>query len=433
MAIYLLASCDKYLDVEPKGIVIPQKFEEFYGILNAEIHTNSYPDHLAYASDDVHTSFSLSARDPNANAYFWKSIIDEDNDASPAIWGTLYRQIYNTNIIINNVMDAVGGSEAEKKQLLGEALAERANAYFYLVTAFTKAYDPATAANLPGIPWVTYTDVTNKTPERSTLEATMQQIIKDLEDAETYLTSNRLNKARINRAVAQAILSRVYLYMGNYPEAEKYAGRALEEPHELINYNDYVFPLQEEDPSILWLRTSEDYSLNYNFYYSNDLLSLYDYWDDLRVMTHAMDYYGDGWHMRFEYDYGWGMYGIRFTELRLTQAEALAHADDLARALAIINEIRELRIADYAYTPLFSTDKEEVIQYVLQERRKELAFGSNRWMDMKRLAKQNRGTSATRQSTDLVDLISIDPNTYTYTFEIPARVLMFNPDMPKNF
>ena len=152
IATCLLASCDKYLDVEPKGIVIPEKFDEFYGILNAEIHTNSFPDHLAYASDDVHTSFSVSAQDPNANAYFWKSIIDEDNDASPAIWGTLYRQIYNTNIIINNVMDAVGGSEAQKKQLLGEALAERANAYFYLVTVFTKAYDPVTAANLPGIP-----------------------------------------------------------------------------------------------------------------------------------------------------------------------------------------------------------------------------------------------------------------------------------------
>lgn len=434
VALSMFSSCDKYLDVEPKGIVIPKRFEEFDGMLNASVNTDSYPDYLVYASDDINASYSPTAQDPIANAYFWKSIIDVDNDATPAIWGSLYRQIYNTNVIINNIEGVTDASERQKKRLLGEALAERANAHFVLVTAFTKSYDPATAGSLPGIPWVTYTDVTTKTPDRGTLQATMDQIIHDLKEAEGYLDGIRLNKARINKAATQAILSRVYLYMGNFPEAKKYATLALEEPHEFHSYNGiysaYELPAQEVDPEILLLRAATDYTMNFYINYSNDLINLFEP-DDLRMMVHAADWYGNGWYGRS--DNGWGMYGIRFVELKLTQAEALVHANDLDGALDIVNEIRALRIADYAYEPIVSSNKEEVLTLVLSERRKELAFGSARWMDMKRLAKQGLGSTATRQSSDHEDLLSIDPTTYSFTFEIPSRVLILNPGMPKNF
>lgn len=428
------ASCDKYLDVEPKGIVIPKRFEEFDGVLNAQVNTDSYPEYFVYASDDIHTTFSTTAQEPKTNAYFWKSLIDVDNESSPAIWGSLYRQIYNANIIINSVMQVTDASEEKKRNLLGEALAERANAHFYLLTAFSKAYDKATANSLPGVPWVTYIDVTTKSPERSTLQATLDLIIADLKTAEGYLGATRLNKARINKAVAQAMLSRVYLYMENYTEAKKYATLALEAPHQFNDYNGiysaYMLPAQETDPEILFLRASTDYIMNFYINYSNDLINLFEP-DDMRMMVHAVDYYGEGWYSRE--DNGWGMYGIRFVELKMTQAEALVHENDLEGALDIINEIRALRIADYAYEPIVSTDKNEVLELVLSERRKELAFGSARWLDMKRLAKQGLGTKATRQSADMQDILSIDPATYTFTFEIPSSVLMFNPGMPKNF
>lgn len=429
VAVSMFSSCDKYLDVEPKGIVIPKRFEEFNGILNAEINTNCYPDYLVYASDDIQASYSPTAQDPAANAYFWKSVIDVDNDATPAVWGSLYRQIYNTNIIINNIAGVTDANEVQKKRLLGEALVERANAHFVLATAFTKAYDPATAGSLPGIPWVTYTDVTTKTPERSTLQATFELILNDLKEAESYLDANRSNKARINKAVAQAVLSRVYLYMGNFSDAEKYATLALKEPHEIIDYNAYPYPVQEEDSEMLWLRTTTDYIMNYYVYYSNDLLNHFGA-SDLRLDLLAY-HVGDRQYVRMEN--GYGMYGIRFSELKLTQAEALAQANDLDGALAVLNELRALRIADYAYAPIVSSDKDEVIEEILNERRRELAFGSARWMDMKRLAKMGLGAKATRQSADFEDILSIDPATYSFTFEIPSRVLLFNPGMPKNF
>lgn len=428
IATALFTSCNKFLDVEPKGIVIPKTFQEYDLILNSPVNTNSYPDALVYASDDVFAELSLSAPDPNANAYFWNRIIDVNNDDSPAIWGGFYRQIYNTNIIINNVESSTGASDRQKKQLLGEALADRAFAHFNVLTVFTKIYNPQTAGDLPGIPWVTYTDVTNKTPGRSTLQATLDLIINDLKTAENYLEANRINKTRINKSVAQAMLSRVYLYMGNFAEANKYATLALQEPHEILNYNDYYVPQQEESPEILLLRTSNDSPLIYYLGYSKDLLSIFQP-DDLRMELLAYPTGPDS-YMRFD---GWGMYGIRFAELMFTQAEFLVRQNDLDGALSIINEIRELRIADYAYEPLESSDKAEVLNWVLEERRRELAFGSARWVDMKRLAAEGLGSISTRYTADGEALISIDPSKYSYTYEIPSRVLMFNPGMPTNF
>lgn len=427
----VLTSCDKYLDVEPKGIVIPKRFEEFDGILNSETNTNSFPDHMAYLSDDLSASFSPISQDPFANAYFWKEIIDDNNDNSPAIWGTLYRQIYNTNIIINNVQDVSDANEGQKNHLLGEALAERAFAHFNLLTVFAKAYDPSTADQLPGVPWVDYTDVVSKTPDRSTLQTTLNLIIDDLKAAENYLSSSRLNKTRINKAVAQAILSRVYLYMGDFDEAQRYANLALQEPHEIIDYNFYYFPEQEEDPEILLLRTSTEPSLIFDLTYSNDLLKIFSP-GDLRMDLFAFDF--DGNYMRAENGiFAYSMYGIRFSELMLTKAEALAHLGRLNDALEVLNELRQLRIEASIYEPLFSNDISEVMDWILAERRRELAFGSSRWMDMKRLAHLKLGASATRYSADLQEIVTIDPSSYSFTYEIPSRVLMFNPDMETNF
>lgn len=427
----VLTSCDKYLDVEPKGIVIPKRFEEFDGILNSETNTNSFPDHLAYISDDINASFSPISQDPFANAYFWKEFIDDNNDNTPAIWGAFYRQIYNTNIIINNVQDVSDANESQKNHLLGEALAERAFAHFNLLTVFAKSYDPATADQLPGVPWVDYTDVVSKTPGRSTLQATFNLIIEDLKAAEGYLNSSRINKTRINKAVAQAMLSRVYLYMGNFEEAKKYADLALQEPHEIIDYNYYYYPEQEEDPEILLLRTSTEPSIIFDLTYSKDLLKTFSP-GDLRMELFAFDF--DGTFMRSENGmFAYSMYGIRFSELMLTQAEALAHSDRLDEALDVLNELRKLRIGEGLYEALSSDDKDEVMDWILEERRRELAFGSARWMDMKRLAHIKLGTTATRYSADLQEIVTIDPSDYSFTFEIPSRVLMFNPDMITNF
>ena len=423
--------CKKFLDVVPKGVVIPEKVEEFNLMLNSAPLTSSFPQQLLYASDDINTPYSKTDNNPDANAYFWSTQLNNSVEASPAVWGPLYRSIYNTNVIINKVMDARDGTEKKKKQILGEALTFRAAFYFDLATFYTKAYDKQTASTAPGIPLVTSTDVTEKTPPRASLQATFDTIVTNLKTAAEYLPVSNVSNARINKYAAYGLLSRVYLYMQDYTNAELYAGKALKGAHALVDYNDYVVPLSEDNTDILWHRLPNDIAAIFYVTYSNELIDLYGD-DDLRKELLAVDYYGIGEYYWGGYDYG--SFGISFPEIYLTQAEALARSGKIGEAMDIVNLIRVKRIANYAYEPVEATSKEEALKIVLNERRLELPLRGTRWMDMKRLDAQGKMPVVERVDVFTAEVLEkLAPKSTHYTFEIPSRVLMFNPNMEKNF
>lgn len=427
--------CKKFLDVVPKGVVIPEKVSEFELILNSEPLTTSFPQQLMYASDDVTTPYTKLDDNADANAYFWKSQLNNGVEASPAIWGPLYRSIYNANVIITKVMNASGATEIKKQQVLGEALVFRAAFYFDLATAYSKAYDPATAATNPGIPLVNTTDVTEKTPPRASLKVTFDTIVTNLKMAADYLPTTRPSNARINKYVAYGLLSRVYLYMQDYTNAELYAGKALEGSTELLDYNNYFggfdLPASEDNPEVLWHRLPNDIAAIFYITWNNQLAESFGD-ADLRKEFFAADYYGIG-----EYYWGgpdYGSYGITYPEVYLTQAEALVHNKKVGAAMEIVNMIRSKRISDYAYEPLTASNEQEALNIVLQERRWELALHGTRWMDMKRLDAQSKMPAVERIDAATGDVLeTLQPKSDHYTFEIPSRVLLFNPNMVKNF
>lgn len=430
--VIVFTGCKKFLDVVPKGVVIPEKVEEFNLMLNSEPLTSSFPQQIFYATDDINYS-ELTKLDnsPDANAYFWSTQLNNSIDASPAVWGPLYRSIYNTNVIINKVMDARDGTEIRKKQILGEALTMRAAFYFDLATFYAKVYDKQTAATDPGIPLMTSTDVTEKTPPRASVQATFDTIITNLITAAGYLPVTNVSNSRINKYAAYGLLSRVYLYMQDFTNAGLYAGKALEGAHSFVDYNDYFVPFSEENPEILWHRLPNDIAAIFYITYSNNLIDQYEE-DDLRKELLAVDYFGIGEYYWGGMDYG--SFGISFPEIYLTQAEAMVHNNNIAGAMDIVNLIRVNRIADYAYEPIEASSKEEALEIVLKERRVELALRGTRWMDMKRLDAQGKMPAVTRTDINTGEVLeTLAPKSTHYTFEIPSRVLMLNPNMERNF
>ena len=130
-------------------------------------------------------------------------------------------------------------------------------------------------------------------------------------------------------------------------------------------------------------------------------------------------------------------FGVTFPELYLTKAEVLARSQDVEGAMAIVNMIRVNRIPnmppDDPYTDLVTTSSEDALRKVLDERRIELAFGGQRWMDMKRLDAEGRMPEVLRYNVDTrAKDGSLPPKSPNYVFEIPGRVLLFNPEMTKN-
>lgn len=207
-----LLSCEKFLDVKPKGVILPEKLADYEALLSSPTLTETLPPHLIYCTDDLQGLYTTGDRGNEANTYYWKNQMENSTELSPPVWGPLYRAIYNTNVIINYV-GATEGSEQKKKEVLGEALAIKSDCYFNLLTIYAKSYNASTAGTDPGLPLVTSTDVTNSTPQRSSLQETINEILNNLKLATEYLPLSSKSKLRINRYGAFALLSRVCLYM----------------------------------------------------------------------------------------------------------------------------------------------------------------------------------------------------------------------------
>ncbi len=94
---------------------------------------------------------------------------------------------------------------------------------FSLVNVFGKPYNQG-ASNL-GVPLKLSDDV-NDLPARATVGAIYDQVVKDLQKAEQLMTVDKGN-VYASKEAAQALLSRVYLYMENNDKTIEYADKVI--------------------------------------------------------------------------------------------------------------------------------------------------------------------------------------------------------------
>jgi len=162
-------------------------------------------------------------------------------------WDASYKAIAQSSNIIKMVEE---GKDEVTDSKLGESYYIRGLMYFYLVRAFGKPYYQSPETNL-GVPIVNGTpdDVVNnlELPDRSTVKATYEQIISDLKKAEEMIKVDR-GAIFASKEAAQAILSRVYLYMsGTYENPNReYAQLAVDYATKVISSNKYSL-LDRED------------------------------------------------------------------------------------------------------------------------------------------------------------------------------------------
>jgi hypothetical protein len=154
----------------------------------------------------------------------WTAHRSDTNVMTIVPYEMYYRVIGNANIAIANIDNSVG-TQAEKDQIKGEALALRGWAYFNLIQLYGKRYDATAKPNAQlGVPLV-LTPTTEGLP-RATVEEVYTQINKDLLQAAGLLKSARSFKSHINLEVAKGILARVALTQQNWADAAKYAAEA---------------------------------------------------------------------------------------------------------------------------------------------------------------------------------------------------------------
>lgn len=178
------------------------------------------------SSTDAFYEFISYSRTPN-------------NGRLQSFWDNSYKAIAQASNIISMIEE---GQSPEVDNQIGEAYFLRGLMYFYLCRAYGRPYFQNPDKNL-GVPIVNGTpeNVFGDFPDRATVEDTYKQSIADLEKAAALLTINK-GPVYASKTAAQALLSRIYLYMsGTYESPNtQYADLALKYADDVINSGEYA-------------------------------------------------------------------------------------------------------------------------------------------------------------------------------------------------
>jgi len=179
--------------------------------------------YLQLCSDAMGPDFQKRAQYEQEIAY---SAFNPDGGAVRYPWALLYRSINNINDLLAN-LDGVSGTQDEIDKVRGEALAMRGYSYFELVRRYMHTY--AIASSMPGVP--IYTEPTTAETlgnPRSSVSEVYTQILSDLTQAVSLMSTDREQKGYFNINVVYAVLARVYLTMEDWANAITYAQSARE-------------------------------------------------------------------------------------------------------------------------------------------------------------------------------------------------------------
>lgn len=201
-----------------------------------------------YGSDDV--AWNCTSNGSTFKIYDYSRDISTSN--TEYAWELGYRAIGNANLVIEMV-EALGEKASEENVIQrGENHYLRALCYFFLVNEFAQPYSNNPQSN-PGLPLKldSNPDVMSLPKSRSTVAEVYDQIVKDLKDAITYMTLpagiSPKNNNYATKEAAEALLARVYLYMGDLENASMMADNViksgrfeLEQGERYVKYAQWV-------------------------------------------------------------------------------------------------------------------------------------------------------------------------------------------------
>ncbi len=325
-----------------------------------------------------------------------------NGDIAWDLWTQAYSSIRRANGILVNINKLADGTA--KNNFKGEALAVRALAHFDMVKLYGKAFTQANDADL-GIPYVTSTDPSAR-PARETVKSNYAKIEADLLEAATLIGSTN-GIYRFNKAAVYALLSRLYLYEGQWQKAADSATQSLalsSSPGSITNFTN-IWKDASNDGVLLKLQIVDKDAVSPGVEYSQSSASgvrseyVIDYdffklYKDNDVRKNA--YIGSSTFSGLKYNNIIKYFGratgnanvvdpkvIRVAEVLLNRAEALAQLNKDADALKDLNTLRANR-----YVGFVAADNQEGGNALKTEidlqRRLELAFEGHRFFDIKR-------------------------------------------------
>lgn len=343
-------------------------------------------------ADNAYQSSLNSNRYTNFNTY--QFVVADGNVAG--FWNAAYATILRCNNIINSTVPA----NTNVNQFKGEAYAVRALCYFNLVRYFAKPFTDNPSGL--GVPIVTTFDITVY-PSRNKISEVYNLINADLNNAFGLMTTFK-NSTQFNKFAARALQAKVYLTQGDKVNAKAAALDVITNGGFTVvtaaNHATYwTTALPRTDKVETLFEVSSDAVSNNGFDGLANIYSQSGYGDflcaddlyasyiaaDVRKSLYVPGVRGGApavFVNKFPSVFGTDNSDtkvIRMSEVYLIAAEASLPANE-TDALLYANYVTSRRGA----TAIASTGT-ALFEDIISERRKELAFEGDRYLDLARL------------------------------------------------
>lgn len=486
-ALFLTGSCNKYLDVKPKGKLIPETVSDFDHLLDNgnQMEWNFLDNNrgcmLSYLTDNVEITegqakvgFILNSH-PNLNRYYSYAYRQPYNDpeVSDYFWGTgstfgIYAQVSYFNNVIEGIK-GIGQKTPEDELLAKKAVAQatlaRAWCYFNANQIFGPVYKPGGDNSAKTIPYVVNPDINTALPDLSTSGEVVAHVLQDLYLALPDLPEIAPWPSRASKATGYAMLAYCHLFTQKFDSVAHYANlawtaNAANPATVLYDYNKFSWATPGNLVSSQIISPQDGYlnvvnSREMLFYRATDnnagigsslsypsaeLLGLFDQANDLRFKYFYINTAGYKTNLGGGYDDGMRISNYRPRKMKLTdgfswpevllmRAEGYARTNRLDLAVADLNTLRQFRYKT-GTPPLVAGTQDEVIQWVLEERRRELPLGGlKRFVDLKRLMLDNGKPWSKTQIAHAVGSQNYTGKIDSKDFTVPITnvVLRFNP------
>jgi hypothetical protein len=404
---------------------------------------NLYGRTIPLFADELADNVYISSDNSNRYLDFFQVNYTVNNGNARGIWQSAYNEIMNAN---NVILSTVTGTAAAD-QFRGEALALRALMYFELVKHFSRPYTVVGPTAL-GVPLVLTNDPFKK-PSRNTLGEVYTQIEKDLTDAIPLLTDEERSSGYINEWAAKAILARMHQFKGEWTDALTIAqdvitnsGYTLLDLSTFTNYwrsntarndgletlfevvNDLVGNAGNDALSYFYDQAGYGDALAannlYNLYAATDIRkSLILTFSPTRGNVRVVNKYPNSTQPEKD-----EVKIVRLSEVYLIAAEAAYNLSNEPVARQYLNDVATRRDPTFmGYVSIGAA----LLNDILLERRKELAFEGHRYWD---LARNNLNVTRVNTAGNYTGVpLTIATTNFRRILPIPQTEIDANPNI----
>lgn len=382
-------SCEGFLEEKPvKSILVPSTLEDVRALLDNYTTLNENTLIGFILSDDwMTTTGNWQTLQPwEQNSYLWKAEVFDPLERSTD-YSKLHRKIFFANNCLE-ILDGISDNSVQAENLRGEALFVRSLALYQLAQLFLP-HPASSEAELLRIP-VRFTGNVSDESELLNIGEILIRVEQDLRQSLNLLPAKAGFPNRPDQRTAHALLSGLYLYKGEYDKAFESAQVVLGSNPDLLNYTEinpdspYPFPLFNKETLYYGVTSSFSVTASSATFVNGELYRRYSENDFRKKLFFSLDAQGNAL-FRGSYLGDFNLFtGQSLPEVLLNGAEAAFRSGKTEQGRALLTQLAANRYQDLELW------KKEVgnpdLATVLEERRKELVFRGNRWVDMKRLA-----------------------------------------------